>query len=120
MYALVTILILITCVLIVLIVLVQNPKGGGLASAFQSSNQIMGVRKTADFLEKATWSLAVALLVLSLLSSMTVNRESKDVKESVLKEQIDNYSDAAKTPQMPSANQNQGQKPATGKTQPKK
>lgn len=65
----VSILILIVCVLLVLIVLVQNSKGGGLASGFASNNQIMGVRKTSDFLEKATWGLAGLLLVLSLFAS---------------------------------------------------
>lgn len=57
---------LIICVLLVLVVLIQNPKGGGLASNFASSNQIMGVKKTTDFLEKATWTLAIALLVVCL------------------------------------------------------
>ena len=52
MYTLITVLIFIVCVLLILIVLVQNSKGGGLASNFQSSGQVMGVRKTADFLEK--------------------------------------------------------------------
>ena len=66
------ILILIVCVLIIFIVLVQNSKGGGLASNFASSNQYMGVRKTADFLEKATWTLAISLLVLSLLSKFAI------------------------------------------------
>ncbi len=65
----VSILILIVCILLVLIVLVQNSKGGGLASGFASNNQIMGVRKTTDFLEKATWGLAGLLLVLSLFAS---------------------------------------------------
>ena len=65
----ISILIIIVCVLLILVVLVQNSKGGGLASSFASSNQVMGVRKTADFLEKATWTLAVALLALSLLSA---------------------------------------------------
>jgi preprotein translocase subunit SecG len=51
-YVLVSVLILIACVLLSLVVLVQNSKGGGLASNFSSSNQFMGVRKTADFLEK--------------------------------------------------------------------
>ena len=50
-------IIIIVCVLIILIVLVQNSKGGGLASNFASSNQFMGVRKTADFLEKARFFL---------------------------------------------------------------
>ncbi|MDR1814190.1 MAG: preprotein translocase subunit SecG [Tannerella sp.] len=55
MYVFLTILILICSVFLVLIVLVQNSKGGGLASGFASSNQVLGVRKTTDFLEKATW-----------------------------------------------------------------
>ena len=55
--------------LLVLAVLIQNPKGGGLASGFQSGAQVMGVRRTADFLEKATWTLAVAILLLSVLST---------------------------------------------------
>lgn len=62
-------LIILVCILLILVVLVQNSKGGGLASSFASSNQVMGVRKTADFLEKATWTLAIALLVLSLVST---------------------------------------------------
>ncbi len=73
-YILVSVLILITCVLLGLIVLVQNSKGGGLASNFASSNQFMGVRKTADFLEKSTWTLAIILLVLSLFSIFVIPR----------------------------------------------
>ena len=56
MYLLLVILMLIASVLMCFIVLIQNSKGGGLASGFSSSNQIMGVRKTTDFLEKATWN----------------------------------------------------------------
>ena len=54
------------------IVLIQESKGGGLASSFASSNQIMGVRKTTDFLEKATWGLAIAMVVLSVVSAAFV------------------------------------------------
>src|ERR1700756_3172339 len=64
-----SILIILVCALLILIVLVQNSKGGGLSSSFASNNQIMGVRKTADFLEKATWGFAIALFVLSLLAT---------------------------------------------------
>ena len=64
-----SILIVIVCGLLILIVLVQNSKGGGLSSSFASNNQIMGVRKTADFLEKTTWGFAIALFVFSLLAS---------------------------------------------------
>ena len=63
MYTIFSVLIVITCVLLVLVVLVQNPKGGGLSATFGGGNQVMGVKKTADFLEKATWYLAIALLV---------------------------------------------------------
>jgi preprotein translocase subunit SecG len=72
LYIIVSVFILMVSTLIILVVLVQNSKGGGLASNFSSSNQYMGVRKTADFLEKATWTLAVILLVLSLTSIFVI------------------------------------------------
>jgi|SRR6056297_2341310 len=72
MFIVFTVLIVIVCVLTTLIVLVQNSKGGGLAANFSSSNQIMGVRRTTDFLEKATWTLGTALIVLSLLAGITI------------------------------------------------
>ena len=78
-YILVSVLILITCVLLSLIVLVQNSKGGGLASNFASSNQFMGVRKTADFLERTTWTLAIILLLLSLFSIFVIPRNVQRV-----------------------------------------
>ena len=75
MYIFITILILIAAVCMILIVLVQNSKGGGLAAGFSSSNQVMGVRKTTDFLEKATWGLAITIIVLSILTAkFTVKR----------------------------------------------
>ena len=89
MYAFISVLILLVCVLLTLVVLVQNSKGGGLASNFSSSNQVMGVRKTADFLEKATWTLASALLVLSVLASMTIPKNN-EIKESRIQDQIEN------------------------------
>lgn len=72
MFIVFTVLIGITCVLTILVVLVQNSKGGGLAANFSSSNQIMGVRRTTDFLEKATWVLGTALIVFSLLAGITM------------------------------------------------
>lgn len=77
LYIVVGVLIILTCVLLTLIVLVQSSKGGGLASNFSSSNQFMGVRKTADFLEKSTWTLALVLLVLSLVSIFAIPRGLK-------------------------------------------
>ncbi len=81
-YILISVLILITCILLILVVLVQNSKGGGLASNFAGSNQYMGVRKTADFLEKSTWTLAIILLVLSLFSIFVIPR-NQEVERSV-------------------------------------
>ena len=90
-YILISVLILITCILLVLVVLVQNSKGGGLASNFSSSNQFMGVRKTADFLEKTTWTLAIVLLVLSMVSIFIIPRNANvDTTDTELREQIDN------------------------------
>jgi preprotein translocase subunit SecG len=94
MNILITILLIIAAVLLILIVLVQNSKGGGLVSNFSSSNQIMGVRKTADFLEKATWYLAIAVLVLSLAGSITLPRGEAE-KNSAVEEKMSN----AATPQ---------------------
>lgn len=63
------VLIVIVSLLMALVILVQNPKGGGLATGFQGVAQIGGVQKTADFLEKATWYLAIALFVLCIFSA---------------------------------------------------
>ncbi|MFL5728743.1 MAG: preprotein translocase subunit SecG [Cytophagaceae bacterium] len=62
------VLIILTCALLVLVVLAQNPKGGGLASNFggAGSSQLMGVKKTGDLLERLTWGFAIALIVFSL------------------------------------------------------
>ena len=81
MYVLSTILLAIAAVLMCIIVVIQNSKGGGLASGFASSNQIMGVKKTTDFIEKATWGLAIFMVVMSIvavrsLPHTTVNNDS--------------------------------------------
>jgi len=78
MYIAISVLILIVCLLLILVVIVQNSKGGGLSSSFGQGNQVMGVRKTADFLEKATWALAISLLVLCLTASFTIPRGESD------------------------------------------
>ena len=90
MYTLIIILIIITCMLLIGIVMVQNSKGGGLASDFSSSNQIVGVQRTGDFLEKGTWYLAVALIVFSLGSNFFIDRGEVIQEESAIQEQIDN------------------------------
>src|ERR1700760_182521 len=71
MYLILMILAIVVCVLLGAIVLIQNPKGGGLTSNFSSSSQLMGVQRTGDFLEKGTWILAITLMVISLAMNVT-------------------------------------------------
>jgi preprotein translocase subunit SecG len=65
------VLITIVCFLLIVVIMVQNPKGGGLSSTLGGSTQIGGVQKTTDFLDKSTWTLATILIVLILLSSLS-------------------------------------------------
>src|SRR6478609_7344251 len=64
-----SILTILVCVLLVLVILVQNSKGGGIQSQFGAATQIMGVKRGTEFIEKATWGLAITLILLSVLMS---------------------------------------------------
>ena len=93
LYLLLIGLIVLASILMCFIVLIQNSKGGGLASSFASSNQIMGVRKTTDFIEKMTWGLAAAMVVLSILTSYVLPKatvETSVIEQNALKEQTTN------------------------------
>lgn len=96
MYILLTILIVIAAILLTLLVLVQNSKGGGLAAGFGSGNQVMGVRKTTDFLEKATWTL-IAIIALLSVFAVGVHKGSKVVDEnrSAISEQAQEAAESA-------------------------
>ncbi|MED5364480.1 MAG: preprotein translocase subunit SecG [Bacteroidota bacterium] len=84
MYNIILFLIIFLSFLLVLVIMVQNPKGGGLASTFGGdSQQIGGVKKTTDFLDRSTWILASLLFLLILFSNITLNSGS-DVNESEL------------------------------------
>ncbi len=107
MYSVLVILMVVVSILMCFIVIIQESKGGGLASGFASSNQIMGVRKTTDFIEKATWTLAIAIVVLSVASAYFVP-STEDQKSVVLKENA--------MPTMP-MQQQQNQLPAAGAQQ---
>lgn len=114
MYTAISILIFIICILLILIVLVQNSKGGGLASSFASSNQIMGVRKTTDFLEKATWALAGTMMVLCVAAAIFIPRSETGGRSA-----IENQIQAVPTEQaIPSFPTNEVTTPAAAPTTP--
>ncbi|MBX7180941.1 MAG: preprotein translocase subunit SecG [Bacteroidia bacterium] len=119
-YAILT-LILISAILLILVVLVQNSKGGGLASNFTPSNQILGARQTADFLEKMTWGLAVAIIVLSIVANIFISGGSNEVKESEVQQMMDNGSvPTSNTPQQPAPGAQPAAQPAQPATPPAK
>src|SRR4051794_28661992 len=64
-----SILTILVCILLVLVILIQNSKGGGIQSQFGAATQIMGVKRGTEFIEKATWGLAITLILLSVLMS---------------------------------------------------
>jgi preprotein translocase subunit SecG len=101
-YIFVSILVIIACVFQVLVVLVQNSKGGGLAANFTSAGQSMGVRKTADFLEKSTWTLAAAILILCVVATAAIPRGETE-QRSRIESQIENAVDPNAIPTLPSA-----------------
>ncbi|MDE5869804.1 MAG: preprotein translocase subunit SecG [Muribaculaceae bacterium] len=72
MYIFISILIVLASLLLIGVVLIQKSKGGGLASDYSGGNQYLGYRKTTDFIEKATWSLAIFICVLSICAAFTV------------------------------------------------
>jgi preprotein translocase subunit SecG len=101
-YIFVSILVIIACILQILIVLVQNSKGGGLAANFTSAGQSMGIRKTADFLEKSTWTLAASILILCVVATATIPRGTVQ-GHSRIEEQIKSTVDPNAIPTLPTA-----------------
>lgn len=82
------ILIIVVCLLLILVIMVQNPKGGGLSSSFGGGGtQIVGgVKKTGDFLDKSTWTLATILIVLILLSNVALKTNYQEAESRLLQE----------------------------------
>ena len=76
------VVIILASLLLAFIVLIQNSKGGGLASNFAGQNQVLGVRKTTDFLEKATWTVAALIMILSLTTAIKVQNDYKKLRPS--------------------------------------
>ncbi len=85
MYTVIIIIIIIASILLGLVILMQNSKGGGLASEFSSSNQILGVKRTTDFLEKVTWTLAIVIVLLSFASGFLAKGVNKDKADEMKK-----------------------------------
>ncbi len=98
------VLITIVCFLLIVVIMVQNPKGGGLSSTISGTQMLGGVQKTTDFLDKSTWTLATALIVLILLSSLSFSGSLSDTDSKI----IDKTEAPANTPAVPS----QGNTPA--------
>ncbi|MCG9791337.1 preprotein translocase subunit SecG [Flavobacterium algicola] len=88
------VLITIVCFLLIVVIMVQNPKGGGLSSTLGGSTQMGGVQKTTDFLDKSTWTLATILIALILLSTLSFTGTLSDTDSKI----IDNTTPAAPAP----------------------
>jgi preprotein translocase subunit SecG len=98
MIGIISALIILSSILLILVVLVQNSKGGGLSSTFAASNQVMGVRKTTDFLEKSTWTLVTVLVALSLLYTAVDKGSSGSSKSSIVQEKAESAPEASPAP----------------------
>ncbi len=96
MFSVFLVLITIVCFLLIVVIMVQNPKGGGLSSTM-GGTQIGGVQKTTDFLDKSTWTLAAILIALILLSSYSFNSGMGENESKI----IDTTESKASTPEAP-------------------
>lgn len=117
MYIFCIVLIMIASILLILTVLAQSPKSG-MAANFGASNQVMGVRQTSDFLEKFTWGLSIAIVVLSLVATMTMPSaniaSSKSAVEEALEQSLEtNQSLTMPVPEAPAAAEAPAEAPAT-------
>ncbi len=112
MYTAISILIIIASALLTVVVLVQNSKGGGLAANFASGNQAFGVRQTADFLEKTTWTLAGIIIFLCISATAFISTAKAGGKESGIKEKIEQTAPQQGQPEFPSAIPQMPEQPA--------
>ena len=97
LFTILTILIVIASILLVAVVLLQSGKGEGMASNFTSANQTLGVRQTADILEKVSWGLVTFILVVSIITSFTVRNQTSGVDVTDIIENVETQ------PEFPSA-----------------
>jgi len=81
------IIIIIASILLTFVVFAQNPKGGGLSSDFGAAQQLGGVQKTNDFIEKATWGLAATIMVLSIILTIRMKSPTTQIEQAAPTEQ---------------------------------
>jgi len=105
MTEIISIIIILASILLVVVVFVQNPKGGGLSSDFGAAQQLGGVQRTNDFIEKATWSLAAGIMVLSIVLTIRSTPEKPKTVDPAKQEQGQNPNGQA--PQAPKGNTTQ-------------
>jgi protein translocase, SecG subunit len=113
MYTVITILVIIVSILLTGIVLIQNSKGGGLAANFASGNQTFGVRQTADFLEKATWILAITLIVLCILLTAFIST-GRSERQNAIQQRIEQQAPVQGQPEFPTIPPVSGTQPDGG------
>jgi preprotein translocase subunit SecG len=103
MSGLLTFLIILVAILLILVVLIQNSKGGGLASNFSASNQVMGVQKTSELIEKVTWGLVISLFVLCISLSFVIKSSTgtSAAQDTELRDRINNTAAPAAPKQAP-------------------
>ncbi|MBO8470453.1 MAG: preprotein translocase subunit SecG [Bacteroidetes bacterium] len=100
LFTILTVFVVIASVLVTIVVLLQNSKGGGLASNFVAGNQTFGVRKTADILEKITWGLVAFIFVFSIVTTFTTTGSGKN--EIDITDKVENAA-TEQVPEFPSA-----------------
>ncbi len=115
-YTILSVLIILVSILLILVVLVQNSKGGGLAANFTGAGQVMGARKTTDFLEKATWTLAASIVVLSLLATAAIPRKDREHR-SLIEDQVNRAINPDAIPTLPTALPDQNNPAKQGQSQ---
>ena len=104
MFTLIVILLIIVSILLCAVVLVQNSKGGGLSSQFSASNQVMGVKKTSEVIEKITWGTVIAIFVLCLALSFSMKSTGNTgPKDTELREELEKAGNAKPLKNVPGA-----------------
>jgi preprotein translocase subunit SecG len=98
LFTILTILIVIAAILLIAVVLLQNGKGEGMASNFTSANQTLGVRQTADILEKVSWGLVTFILVVSIITSFTIRNHVSGIN---VEDMIENVEEQPAFPSNP-------------------